>query len=234
MLAGHSVGGTYALVHAARYPKQVAGVALIDSSTPHMFDLPDYPSFYSMWRRGSAMLPTLARTGLGRVTRATGSAGLPSQARDAARDFASSPRELRSNRNGFLMLPTVFDQARITSLSGKPLAVLTAGSGTQHGWTAAQSELAQLSTNSIHRTEPDATHAELLEDRRFAALPPRSFVTSSETRDDRIVPATAANSERSSGRPTEPALAGVAANGVASHTESASEPHSRSAAAVRA
>ena len=69
------------------------------------------------------------------------------------------------------MLPTVFDQAReLTSLNGKPLAVLTAGSGTQRGWTAAQNELAQLSTNSIHRTAPGATHAELLEDRRFAAI----------------------------------------------------------------
>ena len=51
VLAGHSVGGTYALVYAEQYPRQVAGVALIDSATPYQFDLPDYRSFYSMFKR---------------------------------------------------------------------------------------------------------------------------------------------------------------------------------------
>ncbi len=69
------------------------------------------------------------------------------------------------------MLPTVFDQAKqLKSLNGKPLAVLTAGSGSQRGWTAAQNKLAQLSTNSVNRTAHGATHDELLEDRRFATI----------------------------------------------------------------
>jgi pimeloyl-ACP methyl ester carboxylesterase len=34
VVAGHSVGGTYALAYAMDYPKDVAGVALIDSATP--------------------------------------------------------------------------------------------------------------------------------------------------------------------------------------------------------
>ena len=55
VLAGHSVGGTYALAYAMDYPKDVAGVALIDSATPYQFDLPAYPRFYSMWRRASAL-----------------------------------------------------------------------------------------------------------------------------------------------------------------------------------
>ena len=67
VLAGHSVGGAYALAYAMDFPKDVAGVALIDSATPHQFDLPDYPSFYSMWRRVQALLPTLARAGVARV-----------------------------------------------------------------------------------------------------------------------------------------------------------------------
>lgn len=36
------------------------------------------------------------------------------------------------------------------------------------GWTAAQNKLAQLSTNSSHRTVAGATHETLLEDKRFA------------------------------------------------------------------
>ena len=82
VLAGHSTGGTYALVYAAQYPQQVAGVALIDSATPYQFDLPDYPSFYSMFRRVSALFPTLARAGVARPTLGTGFSSLPSDARD--------------------------------------------------------------------------------------------------------------------------------------------------------
>ena len=185
MLAGHSVGGTYALVYAARYPEQVAGVALIDSSTPYMFDLPDYPSFYSMWRRGSAMFPSLARTGLGRLTLATGSAGLPAQARDAARDFAASPRELRSDRNEFLMLPTVFEQAKeLTSLNGKPLGRPDRRQGSQRGWTGRRT-----SSRNSRRTASTAPHAarhtpscsKIAGSQRS---PPRSSETSSRLPDD--------------------------------------------------
>ncbi len=77
VVAGHSVGGTYALAYAMDYPKETAGVALIDSASPHQFeDLPDYPGFYSMWRRVGALLPSVRacghpasreRSGLGRT-----------------------------------------------------------------------------------------------------------------------------------------------------------------------
>jgi hypothetical protein len=51
---------------------------------------------------------------------------LPSDARDQARTFASTPRELRADRNEFLELRTVFEQAKaLKSLGSKPLAVLS-------------------------------------------------------------------------------------------------------------
>jgi len=37
VLAGHSFGGLYAQTYAARYPEEVAGVALIESSSPEQF-----------------------------------------------------------------------------------------------------------------------------------------------------------------------------------------------------
>jgi pimeloyl-ACP methyl ester carboxylesterase len=176
VLAGHSTGGAYSLVYAAQYPQEVAGVALIDSATPYQFDLPDYPGFYSLFRRVYALFPSLARAGIARLTLGTGSGGLPPEAREDARAFASSPRELRSNRTEFLMLPRVFDQAKaLQSLDGKPLAVLTAGRGQQTGWAAAQDKLAQLSRNSVHRTVQGATHSALLEDQRFAAIASRAI-----------------------------------------------------------
>lgn len=176
VLAGHSVGGVYALVYAEQYPRDVAGVALIDSSTPQQFDLPDYPGFYTMGRRLYSVMPAFARAGIARLTAAGQFATLPEAARRQARAFASSPRELRADHADFAELPTVFEQAKaLKSLDGKPLAVLTAGVGTQRGWLAAQESLARLSRNSVQRTVAGATHAALLEHEGFASTTSRAI-----------------------------------------------------------
>jgi pimeloyl-ACP methyl ester carboxylesterase len=174
VLAGHSVGGTYALLYAARYPDQVAGLALIDSATPYQFGLPDYPRFYAMARRGAALLPLLARAGVVRAV--WGFAALPPRARNAAHAFAVSPRELRADWAEFTQLPRIFDEAKaVNDLGGRPLAVVTAGRGQQRGWFAAQKQLAQLSTHSTQRMVPGATHAALLEDQAFASITSRAI-----------------------------------------------------------
>jgi pimeloyl-ACP methyl ester carboxylesterase len=171
VLAGHSVGGTYALVYAEQYPKQVAGLALIDSATPYQFDLSDYRSFYSKFKRASALLPVAARTVMGRIALRSGFGSLPPRARDAARAFNSSPRQLTASRLEFLQLPAVFNQAKaVRSLRGKPLAVLSASVGEMRGWASAQDKLTRLSTNSTHRTVAGAGHAALLEDKSFATV----------------------------------------------------------------
>ena len=172
VVAGHSVGGTYALGYAMDYPKEIAGVALIDSASPHQFeDLPDYPGFYSMWRRVGALLPSVGRAGLPRLTSGLGSGELPSDARSEARAFNSSPRELRANHDEFSELRTVFDETKaLMSLDGRPLVVLTAGLGQQSGWSEAQDKLAALSTNSRHQTAAGATHTALLEEKDFASV----------------------------------------------------------------
>ena len=109
-----------------------------------------------MWRRASATLPSLARVGLKRVFATGGS--LPPDARRAAGEFGASPREARADRVEFAQLPTVFEQTKaLTSLDGKPLYVLTAEIGNQRGWRPAQRKLANLSTNSLHRTATGAT-----------------------------------------------------------------------------
>jgi pimeloyl-ACP methyl ester carboxylesterase len=176
VIAGHSVGGTYALVYAKQYPRDVAGMALIDASTPYQFELRTYPGFYAMWRRASALLPTVSRTGLARVTLGTGFGGLPGAARADARRFAASPRDLRGNNAEFEMLPTIFDQAKaLTTLGDTPLAVVSAEVGSLPGWPAAQARLAALSTRSSHEIVHGATHAALLEDRRYAAVSSRAI-----------------------------------------------------------
>jgi len=170
VLAGHSVGGTYNMIFAARYPAEVAGMVLLDSATPEQFTaLPNYPAFYSTYRRVSGVLPTLARLGIGRIVAATQFAGLPARARQQEQAFAATARDFRGMNDEWSQLPTAFTQAKALGTFGaKPLIVLTGSEDQEAGWSDAQDKLALLSTNSVHRSLDGATHAELLADKRFA------------------------------------------------------------------
>jgi pimeloyl-ACP methyl ester carboxylesterase len=67
VFVGHSSGAEYVRIFAGRYPEQVAGVVLLDAQPTEAFEgLPAYPAFYSAFRRISALLPSLARLGVGR------------------------------------------------------------------------------------------------------------------------------------------------------------------------
>jgi pimeloyl-ACP methyl ester carboxylesterase len=165
VLVGHSTGGSYAMTYAAEYPGQVAGMVLLDSSTPSQFDLPQYPSTYAMMRRGLGVAPSLARLGLGLLVPDKAMSALPARPAAQFRTFAASPRGMRNMRDDVSQLPAVFAQARaLRTLADNPLAVLTATESlhTTTGWSAAQDRLTALSTNSSHRVI-DTTHAGLLD-----------------------------------------------------------------------
>jgi len=167
VLVGHSAGGSYAMVYAARYPDEVAGMVLLDSTSPDQFTvLPDFATQYSMTRRMVAMLPSLGRLGAARVFPASADADLPEPAASQARAFATTARQLRNVRDEQSTYHDLFAQAgALATLDGKPLVVVTT-SESQHGtkgWTTAQDSLARLSTNSQHRTVK-STHEGLLTD----------------------------------------------------------------------
>ncbi|NEK86861.1 alpha/beta hydrolase [Blastococcus saxobsidens] len=172
VLAGHSVGGTYAMVYAAQYPDDVAGLVLLDSSTPHQFTaLPDYPGAYSLARRATALLPTLQRLGAGPLLTSGAPADLPAAARAQMRAFDWSTRQLRAERDEVAAYPAVFEQAQaLPGIGSTPLVVVTATAGDrQAGWSAAQDALAELSPTSSHRLVP-ATHSSLLLDASASAF----------------------------------------------------------------
>jgi pimeloyl-ACP methyl ester carboxylesterase len=163
VLVGHSTGGTYALNYAARYPAQVAGMVLLDSSSPEQFTVvTKYAGQYPLMRRGLALFPTVARLG---VNRALATSGLPGDAGQVAQVMTTTPRAFRNGRDEVTMIPEVFEQAQaLTTLQDRPLVVLTASENlTNPGWIAAQDKLATLSTDHLHRTV-DATHEGLVED----------------------------------------------------------------------
>ncbi len=168
MLAGHSTGGTYAMNYAARYPEQVAGMVLLDSSSPEQYTkIPAYAGQYAVMRRGLALLPTLSRLGLGRAFPA---ASLPAPAADQVQALTSTARAARNGRDELSVVLDVFAQAQaLTTLDDRPLAVLTASESLNGaGWDGAQDQLAALSTNSVHRNI-ESTHAGVLEDAGPAA-----------------------------------------------------------------
>ena len=163
VLAGHSFGGLSARVYAARYPRQVAGMVLLDATSTEIFtQLRTYPVIYESYRRASALFPSLARLGVGRIVYRSGFDSLPAPSRRAELAFWSTARQARSARDEWSEAPTLMRQARqLKSLGATPLIVVTALRDAQDGWMPLQNDLALLSSNSEHRVLPNSTHSSL-------------------------------------------------------------------------
>ena len=170
VLVGHSIGGPYAMVYASRYPDQVAGMVLLDSSSPHQFAaMPAYPTQYAGLRRMYSVLPALVRMGAGGLV-ATGP-GYPDEVADRLRAMSSTPRAARNLRDEIAGVPTLFEQAQaLTTLGDLPLVVVTASESRANtdGWAAAQDEIAGLSINATH-VEVHSSHQGLVGDEAAAA-----------------------------------------------------------------
>jgi pimeloyl-ACP methyl ester carboxylesterase len=177
VLVGHSIGGTYAMTYAARYPAQVAGMVLLDSSSPQQFSLPAYPGQYALIRRVAGLMPTLDRLGLGRALALVVPSHLPAEASDRVRAVSADAHGARNGRDEASMLHQVFGQAQaLTTLEGRPLAVVTASATLADtvGWAAAQARLTALSDNHRHEVV-ESSHMGLLEDPGPAARSTRAI-----------------------------------------------------------
>jgi pimeloyl-ACP methyl ester carboxylesterase len=168
VLVGHSSGAQYVRIFAGQYPEQVAGMVLLDGQPAEAFQgLPSYPTFYRVFHRIFAVLPTLARLGVGRVV-VQPYVDLPARAREVQRVHYASARFYLSLRDEFENLPASLAQARsFQSLGDRPLVVVSAAQDAQAGWLPLQDTLAKLSTNSSHRVVP-ATHIALVTDQTAA------------------------------------------------------------------
>jgi pimeloyl-ACP methyl ester carboxylesterase len=171
VLVGHSTGGVYARIFAARYPDQVAGMVMLDSQPNEaLTGLPDFPSQYSALRRASALFPSLARLGVFQLVNRFAADPLPVPTRDEERAVVSSANLNRIQRDEFAELPmTLTEAATLTTLGDRPLIVVTAAKGAQAGWLPLQDKMTGLSTNSAHRVLPDTDHPSLIHDRAGAA-----------------------------------------------------------------
>jgi pimeloyl-ACP methyl ester carboxylesterase len=166
VLAGHSSGGVYVQVFAAQYPDEVAGLVLLDSQPPDAIaNLPGYAGEYDGIRRFTALFPSVARLGVGRLAYPSAASGLPPEAWAEARAFLSTAGHNRGYRDAAVGLQAALTQAQaLTSLGDKPLIVVTAAEDAHAGWLPLQEKMASLSTNSVQRVIQDASHASLIED----------------------------------------------------------------------
>jgi pimeloyl-ACP methyl ester carboxylesterase len=173
VLVGHSFGGLYMQTYANRYPDEVAGVALVDSSTEldQFSQRPEARDSYEPQKQRSAVGSQLVRLGVSLPARLgvvrllskldPASPQLPPQQREQIDALTPSTRQVTTSALEFLA-PT--QTRRLGSLGNKPLAVVTAGES-EPSWLKRQDELATLSSNSIHRVVKGATHESLLYER---------------------------------------------------------------------
>src|SRR5215204_2648214 len=176
VLVGHSFGGMYMQTYAARYPEEVAGVALVDSSTdPDQFSQrPEAQDSNEPQKQTSAVGSQLVRFGVSLPARLgvvrllskldPASPELPPQQRAQTDALTPSTRGVSTYALEFLA-PT--QSRRLESLGNKPLAVVTAGKS-EPSWLKRQDKLATLSSNSMHRVVKGATHTSVVYDRSDA------------------------------------------------------------------
>jgi pimeloyl-ACP methyl ester carboxylesterase len=181
VLAGHSFGGLYVLTFAARYPDEVAGMVLLDSTEPgsaaSRATTPDNDRSSESMRRVSALLSSSARLGLGRLLTELDLGSLPPQARDEVRVSAARASHIQGTVEEYFEAGASADEAAsLEDFGDKPLAVLTAGIGSDAAWMATQEDLATLSTNSAHRVVAGAAHADLILEEGAAATTSRAIL----------------------------------------------------------
>jgi pimeloyl-ACP methyl ester carboxylesterase len=157
VLAGHSFGGLYVQIFAARYPSEVAGMVLIDSTAPNAATHGDTER-PSLLNRALALVPALSRLGL-------------------ARAGGTTPDGVRSTMDEYVdAADSVKQAASLTDFGDKPLVVLTADSGHDAVSSEAQDRMAALSTNSTHRVIEGAGHQALVAERHGAAATGRAIL----------------------------------------------------------
>ncbi len=161
VLAGHSFGGLYVRTFAAKYPDEVAGIVLIDSTADHKTPVsPQKAGSYSVLQHVSSLVATTSRLGVGRLIAGTDFSALPPRYRDDARKTAATGKEMAGFIDEFGVANRSEAQAgTLRTLDAKPLIVLTAELENSKGWMADQIETLTLSANSAHRVVPGATHA---------------------------------------------------------------------------
>jgi pimeloyl-ACP methyl ester carboxylesterase len=168
VLVGHSLAGLYSRVYASRYPEEVAGMVLVDSSHPDQFE--GSGLVVTMNRAAGVLGPLVARTGIPRVFNLYPSnPGLPPRQREQSDSLYYTTPHLVAMFEEMGTIPTALEEARGRGALGeKPLVVVSAAADHGAEARALQEDLTALSSNSTLRVVEGSTHVSLVVDRDHA------------------------------------------------------------------
>lgn len=168
VLVGHSFGGLIVQVYASRFPGEVAGMVLVDSSHP---DLARRTGRLDRMGRVAFRLKLLAPLGIARFmidVPGGNPESRPSSVRATKKELLATTRSLRAMASEMEGLQASLNQAAENRprLGRKPLVVLTEGRRRMEFWHAMQEQFTELSDNSewqvvdgaghfIHQDEPE-------------------------------------------------------------------------------
>ena len=180
VVAGHSFGGLYTLAFAARYPDEVVGMVLLDSTAPKPatnLTKVTASGSYDVMSHLSALVATIGEVGFSRLYSHVEAGTLPPRSRDEIRASIAKANTVKSTIDEYVQSNKAMEQAgELTDFGAKPLVVVTAGKGSAPDWSARQDRLAALSTNSAHRTIAGAVHEDLVAKQGDAAQSTQAIV----------------------------------------------------------
>jgi pimeloyl-ACP methyl ester carboxylesterase len=148
VLAGHSFGGLYVRTYAAKYPEEVAGLVLVDSTAAHNTPVsPSKAGSYSVLKHLTSLVATTSRLGIGRFIADNDFSYLPPKYRDDARATAATGKEM----GGFLDEFGVANRSEaeagaLRSFEAKPTDRPDRRARDSKGWMADQNQTVTLST----------------------------------------------------------------------------------------
>jgi len=177
------ISSDYTLTYAANHPDDVAGMVLIDSTSPRYGEVdgatvhPAPAGSYDIVGRVTAVISSVARLGLGRMFAAIAPADLPPREQAQVKASTATAATLRSTLEEYARAnASMVQAASLRDFSNKPLMVLSAGVGSAADWPQKQERLAALSTDSVHRVVDGASHEALVGEETHAATTSRAIL----------------------------------------------------------
>lgn len=177
VFVGHSYGGRIARVYAKAYPREIAGMVLIDPGT--LDDDPRFPperhEELAAEKRAITIARWLAPLGVVRLAKPrTEYYDLPAQQAAASDSFGVTTKYFQAIADQYRAMPQTLAQEReVTSLDSIPLIVVSPtvpDDETRRVWTEINGELAALSIDGVHRVVQGATHEGLVWKREDAQV----------------------------------------------------------------
>ena len=161
----HSMAGQHIRLYAGQHPEQVAGLVLLEATTPEMAERPEAQKFLNRVQAVARATALAGSLGLTKIAYYKGDRiGLPPQGGAEKRHAFVSGRHARTAADEVLAWPQGAAQAAVTKLDPAwPVAVVTAGNAElMAGWNEVRRAPERNSRAGYYENEAQAGHATLL------------------------------------------------------------------------